>query len=110
MRSDRSFDPFECARREFRHQEPRRIYRSRHAGLPYRNPLEPQASVIGLVTDQYDQPMAVLLRLLERPRDQLASDSALPERRLHGEWPEQEGGRAADADAREPDGADQQRS
>src|SRR5918997_6832394 len=54
--------------------------------------------------------MAVLLRLLERPLDQLTSDSALPERRLHGEWPEQEGGRAADADAREPDGADQQRS
>src|SRR5215831_5597255 len=108
LRPDRPRHPRECAFRQLRHQQSVRIDGARHAGLAFGNPPKTCPGVVGLVADQHDQTVALAFCLRECALHQGKPDATSPERRLDRQRTEQQCRDLADADRRQPHGADQQ--
>src|SRR6202023_2562510 len=82
VRADRAGNVGERAIDEFGHQKEAVVPRTRHGCPSFRNDLEADAAVIGLVADQQHEAMAFYFRLLQRAIQQRAADAAAAKRRL----------------------------
>src|SRR4029079_13880609 len=89
IRPDQAGYAVETSCGEFCHQKTRRIDGAWHFHSSFRNPLESRFGIDRLVSDQHDQLVTAVFRLLERTLDQCCADAMRTEWRLDGKRPQQ---------------------